>query len=113
MRINEKQLHVLIRVLEGSLTISDRSDMNLFGFDRETRFNIYKQIVNQLSEDLIEIKDNIGDNSDAVTTYGKTISDCENAAEGGNAIKKLLGWPEELCNAKPKRSKNKGNDELK
>lgn len=47
-------------------------------------------------------------NVQSVTTYGKTISDCENAAEGGNAIKKLLGWPEELCNAKPKRSKNKG-----
>lgn len=42
-----------------------------------------------------------------VTTYGKTISDCENAAEGGNAIKRLLGWPEELCNAKPKRSNKK------
>jgi hypothetical protein len=42
-----------------------------------------------------------------VTTYGKTVSDCENAAEGGNTIKKLLGWPEELCNAKPKRSKKK------
>lgn len=46
-------------------------------------------------------------NVQCVTTYGKSISDCENAAEGGNAIKKLLGWPEELCNAKPKRGKKK------
>lgn len=38
-----------------------------------------------------------------VATYGKSISDCKNAAKGGNAIKRLLGWPEELCNAVPKR----------
>ena len=69
MRINEKQLHVLIRVLEGSLNIQDCSDMNLFGFDSKTRLNIYNQIINQQSEDLIEIKDNIGDNSDAGNTF--------------------------------------------
>lgn len=40
-----------------------------------------------------------------VATYGTTLEDCDNAAAGGNALKKLLGWPEELCNAKPKRSK--------
>lgn len=40
-----------------------------------------------------------------VTTYGKSIAACENAAIGGNAIKKLLGWPEEQCNAKPARQK--------
>lgn len=38
-----------------------------------------------------------------VTTYGKSQSDCENAAAGGNAIKKLLKWDEKLCNAKPAR----------
>jgi hypothetical protein len=43
----------------------------------------------------------------SVCTYGKTLDDCENAAKGGNAIKKLLGWPEELCNAVPSRSKKK------
>lgn len=69
MRINEKQLHVLIRVLEGSLTIYDRSDMNLFGFDRETRINIYNQIVNQQSEDLIDINDDKDDNSHARNTF--------------------------------------------
>lgn len=41
-----------------------------------------------------------------VTTFGKSIEDCKNAAEGGNAIKRLLKWPEELCNAKPKRIKD-------
>ena len=69
MRINEKQLHVLIRVLEGSLTIYDRSDMNLFGFDRETRLNIYNQIINQQSEDLIDINGSNDDNSDAENTF--------------------------------------------
>jgi len=38
-----------------------------------------------------------------VTTFGKSESDCENAAAGGNAIKKLLKWDEKLCNAKPSR----------
>jgi hypothetical protein len=44
--------------------------------------------------------------TESVATWGKTIADCENAARGGNAVKKLLGWPEEQCNAKPKRSKS-------
>lgn len=40
-----------------------------------------------------------------VTTYGKTKEDCIQAAKGGNRIKKMLSWPEELCNAKPSRLK--------
>lgn len=40
-----------------------------------------------------------------VTTYGKTIEECEQAAKGGNLVKKALGWPDELCHAKPKRRK--------
>jgi len=42
-----------------------------------------------------------------VTTYGKSLKDCKNAADGGNTIKRLLKWPEELCNEKPKRVLNK------
>lgn len=42
-----------------------------------------------------------------VTTYGKSLAACENAAIGGNAVKKLLGWPEDKCNAKPARQKKK------
>ncbi len=38
-----------------------------------------------------------------VTTYGKSIVACENAAVGGNTIKHLLDWPIEQCNAKPAR----------
>jgi len=40
-----------------------------------------------------------------VVTYGKSITDCEQAAQGGNFVKKALGWPENLCNTKPSRSK--------
>lgn len=42
-----------------------------------------------------------------VTTYGKSLQSCENAAKGGNAIKRLLGWPAEKCNDKPARQKRK------
>ena len=45
-------------------------------------------------------------NSTWVTTYGKTIKDCEQAAKGGNEIKRLLKWPEEKCNEVPNRLKN-------
>jgi hypothetical protein len=40
-----------------------------------------------------------------ITTFGKSLADCKNAAEGGNAIKRLLKWDEELCNTKPNRVK--------
>jgi hypothetical protein len=36
-----------------------------------------------------------------ITTYGQSISDSEEAAQGGNFIKSALGWPDKLCNAKP------------
>ena len=40
-----------------------------------------------------------------VTTYGKTIDDCSQAAKGGNLVKKALGWPDELCHTKPARAR--------
>lgn len=39
-----------------------------------------------------------------VTTYGKTKEQCRDAAKAGNFLKRALGWPEEKCNAKPKRT---------
>ena len=36
-----------------------------------------------------------------ITTFGKTKKDCIQAAQGGNFIKKALGWPDELCHAEP------------
>lgn len=37
-----------------------------------------------------------------VVTYGATVADCAQAAEGGNFVKRALGWPERLCNARPR-----------
>ena len=44
-----------------------------------------------------------------ITTYGESVEQCEDAAKAGNYLKKRLGWPDELCNAKPRRSKNVKN----
>jgi len=42
-----------------------------------------------------------------VTTYGKSMKACENAAIGGNAVKRLLKWPEEKCQDKPARQRKR------
>jgi len=42
-----------------------------------------------------------------VVTYGRSQADCEQAARGGNLIKKALGFPLELCEAKPARQVRK------
>lgn len=39
----------------------------------------------------------------SVTTWGYSQEDCEQAAIGGNFVKKALGWPPEKCNDKPAR----------
>lgn len=39
----------------------------------------------------------------SVTTYGETVEDCAQAADGGNLVKRALGWPESLCAAEPSR----------
>jgi hypothetical protein len=38
-----------------------------------------------------------------VVTYGRSLEDSAQAAEGGNRVKRALGWPETLCNAVPAR----------
>lgn len=38
-----------------------------------------------------------------VTTWGQSQEDCEQAAIGGNFVKKALGWPDEKCQDKPAR----------
>jgi len=40
-----------------------------------------------------------------VVTYGESVKDCEQAAIGGNKLKKALGWPESMCNAVPTRAR--------
>jgi hypothetical protein len=54
-------------------------------------------------------------NTTSVTTWGKSLTDCEQAAIGGNFVKKALGWPNHLTDAKPARvkrrdKKNNGNE---
>lgn len=39
----------------------------------------------------------------SVSTWGRSQEDCVQAAEGGNFVKKALGWPPEQCEAKPAR----------
>ena len=43
----------------------------------------------------------------SVCTWGKSLKDCEQAAEGGNFVKKALGWPNEMSKDKPARVKRK------
>lgn len=38
-----------------------------------------------------------------VVTYGKSKLECEQAALGGNFVKRALGWPEKMCSDKPER----------
>lgn len=42
-----------------------------------------------------------------VVSYGKTLQDCNNAAQGANLVKRALGFPEEMCHDKPARKKAK------
>lgn len=48
-------------------------------------------------------------NRQHVVTYGQSITDCKQAAIGGNFVKKALGWPDDLCHAKPAIVKRKEN----
>lgn len=42
-----------------------------------------------------------------VVTYGRTVEECGQAAQGGNFVKRALGWPETLCNDVPARRKRR------
>jgi hypothetical protein len=62
-----------------------------------------KQIAKLGYDEVIIFGANYATGTQHVTTYGKSEAACENAARGGNAIKKLLNWPPEKTNAKPRR----------
>lgn len=40
-------------------------------------------------------------NVTTITTWGDSKTDCEQAAQGGNLIKAVLGWPDGMCNDQP------------
>jgi hypothetical protein len=46
-------------------------------------------------------------NRQHVVTYGQSITDCEQAARGGNFVKEALGWPKDLCQDVPARIKRR------
>jgi hypothetical protein len=45
----------------------------------------------------------VRDGATCVATHGLTERDADEAAKGGNALKKYLGWPAEKCDTKPLR----------
>lgn len=44
---------------------------------------------------------------ESVCTWGKSITDCEQAANGGNWVKKAMGLADDYCHDKPARIKRK------
>lgn len=38
-----------------------------------------------------------------VATFGQTVEDSAQAAEGGNRIKRALGWPERMCQSESRK----------
>lgn len=41
-----------------------------------------------------------------VSTFGKSQIDARQAAEGGNRLKKAIGWPDKQCRDKPRRKED-------
>ena len=54
-----------------------------------------------------ESEPGLGDGSEHVTTYGRTVQHCEIAARMGNKLKQILGWPPDHCNDKPARQRRR------
>lgn len=42
-----------------------------------------------------------------VTTYGRSVPDCEQAAIAGNNVKRAAGWPESECKSVPARARKR------
>lgn len=55
MKVSEKQVGVMLRVLEGSLRVADSTDLNIFGYDIDTRRIIYSQLINQQSKEIVDL----------------------------------------------------------
>jgi hypothetical protein len=54
------------------------------------------------------------DKTDHVVTFGKSVNDCSQAADFGNLLKDVLGWPKKL-HAQPSRVQKlqEENEQLK
>ena len=44
-----------------------------------------------------------------VVTWGINAEECHQAAAGGNAVKKALGWSDEACHAVPTPRRNRAS----
>jgi hypothetical protein len=51
----------------------------------------------------VDTEPGLGDGGEHVTTYGKSVADCDVAARMGNHLKRVIGWPESKCQDKPAR----------
>ena len=69
---------------------------------RDIPVSVESNIAEQYNKDqVIIVTWDKNHNTTHVTTFDKTKDDCLQAAEGGNRVKKALGWPDELCHAVP------------
>ena len=55
MQVSHCELLMLLRVLEGSLTIADRTDMNIFGYPKKSRSELYVALMQRLDKVPVEI----------------------------------------------------------
>ena len=53
MKITEKQLLIMFRVLEGSLNVHDGG--SIFGYSMDERLKIFNQILNQQSHVIVDV----------------------------------------------------------
>ena len=61
-----------------------------------------KEIADKYSQNQVVIVTfDKSENRTHVVTYGQTLEDCAQAAQGGNFVKKALGWPDSKCQDKP------------
>jgi hypothetical protein len=105
MKITETQLQIMLRVLEGSLTICDRPDRNMFGYDIATRKRIYGEVINQQSKELIDVCDKKEEQpSPEFEMYKKSHETVEYILSNNDEIKPVVEKVYEEC---PERLKRK------
>ena len=57
MKLSNKQALIMFEIVKGSLNIADRTDMNIFAYNYQQRLELVNQIINQQSDELIELQD--------------------------------------------------------
>jgi len=56
MKLSNKQALIMFEIVKGSLNIADRTDMNIFSYSYQQRLELVNQIINQQSDELIELQ---------------------------------------------------------